>query len=168
MVDEAESALRILGAALHVSGLFIGDAANVISHGKFGIDRYRAIEQRDGGAKMSRSHDGKAVGVTLKSFERRSGGLFQRSVVFAYRAQRFAGAFPKVAGDHGERVEHVFFAGDLRLLLIQNFAIATAYGLQAESILGSEARDRAFKNGSASGALADLRSEEHTSELQSP
>src|SRR4029077_3891225 len=71
-------------------------------------------------------------------------------------SQRFANPGPEFASNLTESVKNVLSLGRLNLFLIQNVSRAAVPGAQAQNILASKARNRAFNDCSASGPLTDL------------
>src|ERR1039457_2112030 len=101
--------------------------------------------------------------IGFQGFERRRGSLGKRSVVLFDRGKRFADPGSEFTGNLAQGVQDVFLSCRLRLLLIEDVSGAAVHGAQPEYILAPEPGNRAFQDGGAGGALAnllrDLRSE---------
>src|SRR5260370_35469551 len=106
-VDQTESLFQIFPGAPVVPGIVEREGKAVVSHREIRIDCGGALEQWNSGQKMAPAHLGMTLGVVLKSFQRRSGSLFQRTIQLLDRVMRFSQLAP-----HGRRrashcVQHV-------------------------------------------------------------
>ena len=70
--------------------------------------------------------------------------------------ERFPDPRSEPDGDLAQRLEHVFLACRLHLLLVEDVAGAAVRGAQPEDILRAQAGNRPFEHGSARRALADI------------
>ena len=73
--------------------------------------------------------------------------------------KRFAHPGSEFASDLAESVEDIFSPGRLDLLLVEKVSGAAVLGAQAQHILASQSRDRAFQNRGTPGSFADLLSD---------
>ena len=73
------------------------------------------------------------------------------------RRQRLAGARAKGAGHSTERADHVLFAGDLRLLRVEELSRPAIGSPQSQDILTANTGNRSVKNRCATASLTDLQ-----------
>src|ERR1035438_9126330 len=113
----------------------------------------------------------------FQGFKRRGGRLFERSIEFLHRAQRFAQFGPNLRSCLSQSVEHVTLVARLGLRACQRLAACAVDPLEGQEIRRADLRYRAVDDSGAPCPLAEfprnlrrelrIRSEEHTSELQS-
>ena len=129
-----KACFAVFPAARHVPGIVERDAKEVVSHREIRIDCGGALKQRNSGQKMALAHLGKTRGVVLKSFQRRSGGLFQRTIQLLDRVERFSqlAAHGRRRGSHC--VQHVLFIFGLDLLPGERCAVLAGDCLERDDV----------------------------------
>src|SRR5271166_5971086 len=89
-VDQTESFLCVFPVKRYVPGIVERVAEHEVSHREIWIECNGALKQRDSSQKLALLHLGKTRGVVLQSFQRWSGGLFERTIQLLDRVERLS------------------------------------------------------------------------------
>ena len=139
-----------------LSDIRIGAAQKCIPEREFGVDLNSVLEKRDRSGRTGLIEGPGPRAVRIPGLERRRGGVHQRRRVLLYRRQRFPDLLAEPGGHAAERIQYFFTTGGLRLLFIQNLAIAAVLGPQPQHILAAQRVDAPFQHGGAGRAHANL------------
>src|SRR5580704_7265616 len=155
-VNQTESFLCVFSAALYVSGIFERDAEHEVSHRKIWIECDGTLKQRDSGQKLALVHLGMTRGVVLKSFQRWSGGLFERTIQLLDRTERLSELAPHGCGGGSQRVQHVLFVARLNLFPSQRSGTLATDCLERDDVVLSQVLDGAVYLSRNSFSHADV------------
>src|ERR1700736_4777305 len=155
-VDQTESFLCVFPAALYVPGIVERDAEHEVSHREIWIESNGALKQRDSDQKLAQDHLGITRGVVLESFQRRSGGLFERTIQFLDRVERLSQLGPHGCGGGSQRVQHVLFVARLNLFPSQGRATLARDCLERDDVVLTDALDAAFYRSRNPSSHADV------------
>src|SRR6266567_503140 len=97
-----------------------------------------------------------ALAVRLQAFQRWRRSLGQRCVVFPHTREGLTNTSPELPCDLIERVQHLFFAGCLDLLFVNDIARSAIACAHCQYVLASNACDRDIQNRGASGPYANF------------
>src|SRR5208282_2952133 len=142
-VDQTESFLHVFPAAAYVPGILERGAEHEVSHREILIVCNGALKQRDSGQKLALAHLGITRGVALESFERWSGGLFERTIQLLDRVERLSQLGPQGCGGGSQRVQHVLLIFSLDLLAGERRTILASDCLERDDVVLTQARDGA-------------------------
>src|SRR5437764_11190458 len=104
---------------------------------------------------MALAHLGMARRVALESFQRRSGGLFQRTIQLLDRVKRLSQLTSHGRGGGTDCVQYVLFILGLDLLPGECCAVLTSDCLERDDVVFPQARDSAADSGRCSFPDAD-------------
>ena len=135
----------------------VGEPHRRMRHREPGIELNRALEQRHRARQVAAGpQDRRPRAECAQRLDRRRRRLLERGAMLLDGGERFSDPRSKPDGDLAQRLEHIFLARRLHLLLVEDVAGAAARCAKAQHVLGPDGRDRTFQHGCARRPLADF------------
>src|SRR5262249_27817678 len=97
-----------------------------------------------------------AVSEGFQCFQRRRGGLFEGPIEFLNRYERLAEFLPDACSRLAYYIEHLLFAGSLRLFLSERVSSRSVDCIKCDHVLAAQAGNRAREHCLDAVALADF------------
>src|SRR5215469_13880584 len=148
---------RILCSQGGFAKVVIAGSEAGIGHRKVGIQTDSSLVERHRAGVVALSElDLASQAVFLQRFERRSCGLFDRSIKLLHSAERLA----QLASHAGSRVvqsiQNVVLVGSLGFRARKRFCPGTANRIEDQAVFRADLRNGAMQDSSAVGSLANL------------
>ncbi len=147
-------AADVLLASLRLADVAVHRRQRRVRHREIGIELDGALEERDRLDVVARGASTEAERVGAQRIERRRRHLLDGQVELLQCRERFAEARADRGREVAERLEHLFAALGVGLLLHQDVPLATLHGRQRQHVQLTERRDRAVDDRGRAKALA--------------
>ena len=147
---------RALNRQLPPAGPAVAHTQAGVGQSKLGIELDRALEQRNPGIASTESRRPRGA-VRLQRLDGCRRRFFERLFMCLDRREGLSDARPERTCHSAERAEHVFLAGNLRLLRIENLPRPAIGRPQPQDVLVAETGNRSLDDGGAAASLADLQ-----------